>query len=104
MTAGGHLTLNAAGVTNHGEISATGETHLALTGGLSNTATGVISGKNTVLKAQTVTNQGQLQALDDLGLTATALENAGALVALHDLTLNAGTQLTSTGNSPPGAG
>ncbi|SJN57033.1 Filamentous hemagglutinin [Vibrio ruber DSM 16370] len=89
LSAGKDLTLVADALTNDGELSSQGITTIGVDGTLTNHTAGIISGQNTVLRAGATTNQGQLQALNDLNLTTGSLTNSGSLVALHDMTLNA---------------
>ncbi|MEI8631494.1 hypothetical protein P4S72_03940, partial [Vibrio sp. PP-XX7] len=102
ITAGQSLTLQAATLENNGELSALGNTQVTVDKTLTNQANGLISGQNTVLKAPAMTNQGQLQALTDLGLTTTALDNSGALVALNDITVQANDSVTTSGRVSAG--
>ncbi|MEI8634940.1 hypothetical protein P4S72_28625 [Vibrio sp. PP-XX7] len=96
------LTLQAATLENNGELSALGQTQVTVDKTLTNQASGLISGQNTVLKAPAMTNQGQLQALTDLGLTTTALDNSGALVALNDITVRANDSVMTRGRVSAG--
>ncbi|SHE57816.1 adhesin HecA family 20-residue repeat-containing protein, partial [Vibrio gazogenes DSM 21264] len=89
ISAGKDLTLVAAALTNDGELSSQGTTNIGVDGTLTNYTAGIISGQNTVLRAGTTTNQGQLQGLNDLHLTTGTLTNTGSLVALNDMTVHA---------------
>ncbi len=103
LSAGTGLKLEAAGLTNHGEVSSMGETSITLSGDLNNAADGLISGKDTVIEAENITNAGQMQSLNDLGLTGESLVNTGSLVALHDLSAQStGGELTTTGKVTAG--
>ncbi|WP_139302148.1 two-partner secretion domain-containing protein, partial [Vibrio spartinae] len=93
--AGQDVTVYANSLTNGGEVTAQGETSLTLDNAFTNH--GLVSGQNTTVKSQSVSNTGQLQSLNDLGLTADALDNSGTLAALNDITLNVVNQLGNSG-------
>ncbi|WCE32067.1 two-partner secretion domain-containing protein [Vibrio sp. SCSIO 43137] len=97
IVAGRNLSLTSQSLDNRAELSSSGNTNITLTGNLTNQTTGLISGSNTTLSANGVTNHGRLQALTDLGLTAASLDNRGSVVALQDATLTLSGDVTNHG-------
>lgn len=89
IIADGGLEVTASDVDNQATLSTKGEAFFTVTGRVVNQQDGVISGQSTVLSAEEVTNEGQLQALDSLGLTTQSLLNSGTLAAGGKMNLTA---------------
>ncbi|MEI8631495.1 hypothetical protein P4S72_03945 [Vibrio sp. PP-XX7] len=97
-----NLQVTADSLTNSGQLTSQQKTRITLADQLTNASGGLISGATTTLSVPQIDNQGQLQALTDLGLTAQALTNAGVLVAGHDVTAEVAQTLSNGGQMSAG--
>lgn len=97
INAGQTLSITAQTLDNDAQLGAQQDVQLTLGDRLLNQSNGLISGQNTQVIAANIDNAGSLQALENLGFNAKALNNTGALVAGTDLITDIATTFDNHG-------
>lgn len=97
LIAGNDLTVEATSLDNSSQLTSGNKTDITVTSEFNNRSGGVVSGLETQIGSGSLRNDGQLQALHNLGLDVSALRNHGSVAALNDMQISSDSYIYNYG-------